>query len=79
MADAERHFPGQIEAIREWFTWYKATDPQTLERDPSKKNIFGFDGKPLGTAQTWEVIQEAHGTWAALVTRQVAAGARKLA
>jgi hypothetical protein len=26
LADAETHFPGQVDRIREWFTWYKAVD-----------------------------------------------------
>ena len=77
--DAELYFPGEIDAIREWFTWYKATDPETGARDESKKNVFGFDGKALDTIQTWEVLREAHGTWTNLVTRQVKAGHRKLA
>lgn len=79
MEDAELFFPGEIDAIREWFTWYKAIDPVTGERDESKKNIFAFGGKPLNTDKTWGVIKEAHGTWQALVTRQVKAGKRKLA
>ena len=77
--DADKYFPGEIDAIRDWFTWYKATDPKTGERDPSKKNVFGFDGRALDTTKAWEVVREAHGTWADLVTRQVKAGGRKLA
>jgi len=79
MADVEKHRPGEIDAIREWFTWYKATDPETGARDESKKNIIGFDGRALGTEDAWNVVREAHGTWAHLVTRQVKAGERKLA
>jgi len=78
LEDCNVFFPGEVDAIREWFTWYKATDPETGKRDDSKKNIFGFEGKALNTAQTWDVIREAHGTWAALVTRQVKCGKRKL-
>ena len=26
LEDCERHFPGQIERVREWFMWYKAVD-----------------------------------------------------
>jgi len=79
MEDANKYFPGEIDAIREWFTWYKATDPETGARDESKKNVFGFDGRALGTAEAWKIIKEAHGTWTNLVTRQVKAGKRKLA
>lgn len=79
MEDVNTHFPGEIDEIREWFTWYKATDPETGARDPFKKNIFGFGGAALDTSKTWGVIREAHGTWANLVTRQVKAGERKLA
>jgi inorganic pyrophosphatase len=79
MADVDTFFPGEIDRIREWFTWYKATDPATGERDESKKNVFGFDGKALGTEKTWDVIREANTSWAKLVTRQVKAGQRKLA
>ena len=35
--DCEKHFPGEIDAIREWFTWYKATDPDTGARDASSR------------------------------------------
>ena len=79
LEDVERVFPGEVDAVREWFTWYKATDPETGERDEAKKNVFGFDGAVLDTAKTWQVIREAHGTWTDLITRQVKAGARKLA
>ena len=62
-----------------WFTWYKATDPETGARDESKKNVFGFGGAALDTEKAWDVVREAHGTWAKLITRQVMAGKRKLA
>lgn len=77
--DVDRHFPGEIDKVREWFTWYKATDPDTGKRDATKKNEFGFDGRALGTDAAWDVIMEAHGTWANLVMRRVKAGARRLA
>ena len=56
-----------------------ATDPETGARDESKKNVFGFDGKALDTTKAWEIVREAHGTWADLITRQVQCGERKLA
>ncbi len=77
--DVDRLFPGEIDKVREWFTWYKATDPATGKRDESKKNEFGFSGRALDTDATWDVIMEAHGTWANLVMRRVKAGARMLA
>lgn len=79
MDDVNSAFPGVIDEIREWFTWYKATDPATGARDESKKNVFGFDGRALGTEEAWGVIREAHSSWAKLVTRRVRPGARKLA
>ena len=80
LADVERVFPGEVDKIREWFTWYKAIDPKTGEKKPgAEPNVFGFDGKPLGTEATWGVIREAHGTWFQLISRQVKAGKRKLA
>lgn len=72
-------FDAGLTCRAEWFTWYKATDPETGERDPSKKNVFGFNGDALDTTKAWQVIREAHGTWADLVTRQVKCGMRKLA
>lgn len=79
LEDANLFFPGEIDKIRDWFTWYKATDPETGARDESKKNVFGFGGKALSTEETWRVIREAHTSWANLVTRQVKPGSRKLA
>ena len=57
----------------------QATDPETGARDESKKNVFGFGGKALDTTKAWEIVREAHGTWADLITRQVKCGERKLA
>ena len=79
LEDCERVLPGQVDAVREWFTWYKATD-ETGKRMPDKEpNVFGFDGRALDTAAALGVIQEAHTTWVALMLRQVAPGKLKLA
>ena len=75
----EKAMPGQVDAVREWFTWYKATDPETLARDESKKNVFGFEGKPLDTATTMDIIEVAHESWANLVLRKVPAKKLQLA
>lgn len=74
LADAETHFPGQVDRIREWFTWYKAVDglpgdgPLSSNKLEGKEpNVFGFDGKALDVPEALNVLRETHRSWAALV------------
>jgi len=73
LEDCERLLPGQIDAVREWFTWYKAVGEDGARLPDKEPNIFGFEGMPLPTEKALEVIKEAHNTWAALVLRKVPA------
>ena len=41
IADVEKHLPGYVSGIREWFRWYKTPDDKPL-------NGFGFDERALG-------------------------------
>lgn len=40
IADVEKHLPGYVSGIREWFRWYKTPDDKPL-------NGFGFDERAL--------------------------------
>ena len=47
--DVEKHFPGQIARVREWFTWYKAVDGARRQRwHRHHRRVYG----KLGTRQT---------------------------
>ena len=40
----------QVDAVREWFTWYKATSPEGERIEGAEPNIFEFEGAPLDTS-----------------------------
>merc|ERR550514_2011413 len=65
--DLEKHMPGVISGIREWFRWYKTPDDKPL-------NAFGFDEKALDKAQTLKVIDETHDAWKKLISGETDAG-----
>ena len=67
-----------MDAVREWFTWYKATSPEGERIEGAEPNFFEFDGKPLDTAATLKIIGEGHACWNTLVTRRCRAGKLKL-
>ena len=54
--DVEKHLPGVVSGIREWFRWYKTPDDKPL-------NAFGFDEKALPKKVADEVINETHEYW----------------
>jgi inorganic pyrophosphatase len=54
--DVERHCPGTISGIREWFRWYKTPDGKALNR-------FGFSEAALGRSKALQVIEETHEAW----------------
>eukprot|EP00448_Togula_jolla_P019259 CAMPEP_0170582420 /NCGR_PEP_ID=MMETSP0224-20130122/7574_1 /TAXON_ID=285029 /ORGANISM="Togula jolla, Strain CCCM 725" /LENGTH=265 /DNA_ID=CAMNT_0010905643 /DNA_START=54 /DNA_END=851 /DNA_ORIENTATION=- len=54
--DVEKHCPGVISGIREWFRWYKTPDGKPL-------NAFGYDEKALDKKMALEVVAEGHEAW----------------
>lgn len=67
IADVEKHLPGYVSGIREWFRWYKTPDDKPL-------NGFGFDERALDKAETIKVIDECNGHWQSLVDGKTEAG-----
>jgi inorganic pyrophosphatase len=61
--DVEKHMPGVISGIREWFRWYKTPDNKPL-------NKFGFDDKCLHRKQAIEVVHETHKQYQSLILRK---------
>ncbi|KOO30619.1 inorganic pyrophosphatase [Chrysochromulina tobinii] len=45
LAELEAAMPGQIDEVREWFTWYKALDANGKRIPDSEPNVFGFEGR----------------------------------
>ena len=77
LADLERLLPGQVDEVREWFTWYKATDADGNRIEGAEPNFFEFDGKPLDTPAALQIIAEGHTCWTQLVMRRCRAGKLK--
>ncbi|XP_010527173.1 PREDICTED: soluble inorganic pyrophosphatase 6, chloroplastic-like [Tarenaya hassleriana] len=65
--DVEKHFPGTLTAIREWFRDYKIPDGKPA-------NMFGLGNKPANKDYALKVIHETNESWAKLVKRSVPAG-----
>ncbi|GIL92845.1 hypothetical protein Vretimale_19206 [Volvox reticuliferus] len=51
--DVEKHFPGEIQKVLEWFRDYKIPDGKPA-------NKFGYDNKCMNKEFTMHVIQETH-------------------
>jgi len=67
ITDVEKHLPGVISAIREWFRSYKTTDGKP-------ENKFAFDEKALPKSFAYNVIADAHQHWKDLVAGKKPAG-----
>ncbi|XP_010546358.1 PREDICTED: soluble inorganic pyrophosphatase 6, chloroplastic-like [Tarenaya hassleriana] len=65
--DVEKHFPGTLTAIRDWFRDYKIPDGKPA-------NKFGLGNKPANKDYALKVIHETNESWAKLVKRSVPAG-----
>ncbi|KAJ8764778.1 hypothetical protein K2173_009179 [Erythroxylum novogranatense] len=65
--DVEKHFPGTLTAIRDWFRDYKIPDGKPA-------NKFGLGNKPAGKDYALKVITETNESWAKLVKRSIPAG-----
>ncbi|KAG0577491.1 hypothetical protein KC19_5G160300 [Ceratodon purpureus] len=65
--DVEKHFPGTLTAIRDWFRDYKIPDGKPA-------NKFGLGNKAADKEYALKVIAETNEAWAKLVKRSVPAG-----
>lgn len=65
--DVEKHFPGTLTAIRDWFRDYKIPDGKPA-------NKFGLGNKAAGKDYALKVIAETNKFWSSLVTRSASAG-----
>ncbi|CAN7068898.1 unnamed protein product [Brassica rapa subsp. trilocularis] len=65
--DVEKHFPGTLTAIRDWFRDYKIPDGKPANR-------FGLGDKPANKDYALKIIHETNESWAKLVKRSVDAG-----
>ncbi|KAK6156735.1 hypothetical protein DH2020_010983 [Rehmannia glutinosa] len=65
--DVEKHFPGTLTAIRDWFRDYKIPDGKPANR-------FGLGNKPANKDFALKVINETNESWAKLVKRSIPAG-----
>ncbi|KAK2987429.1 hypothetical protein RJ640_018566, partial [Escallonia rubra] len=65
--DVEKHFPGTLTAIRDWFRDYKIPDGKPA-------NKFGLGNKAADKDYALKVITETNEAWAKLVKRSIPAG-----
>ncbi|KFK28142.1 hypothetical protein AALP_AA8G477800 [Arabis alpina] len=65
--DVEKHFPGTLTAIRDWFRDYKIPDGKPANR-------FALGDKPVNKDYALKIIQETNESWAKLVKRSVSPG-----
>ncbi|MBA0823923.1 hypothetical protein Goarm_020616 [Gossypium armourianum] len=65
--DVERHFPGTLTAIRNWFRDYKIPDGKPA-------NKFGLGNKAASKEYALKVIKETNESWAKRVKRSIPAG-----
>eukprot|EP00252_Welwitschia_mirabilis_P016899 TRINITY_DN37644_c0_g1_i1.p1 TRINITY_DN37644_c0_g1~~TRINITY_DN37644_c0_g1_i1.p1 ORF type:complete len:305 (-),score=54.22 TRINITY_DN37644_c0_g1_i1:159-1073(-) len=70
--DVEKHFPGTLTAIRDWFRDYKIPDGKPA-------NKFGLGNKPANKEYALKVIAETNEAWTKLVTRSISVGDLSLA
>ncbi|XP_073126289.1 soluble inorganic pyrophosphatase 6, chloroplastic [Henckelia pumila] len=70
--DVEKHFPGTLTAIRDWFRDYKIPDGKPA-------NKFGLGNKPANKDFALKIITETNESWAKLVKRSIPAGELSLA
>lgn len=62
--DVEKHFPGTLTAIRDWFRDYKIPDGKPA-------NKFGLGNKPANKDYALKIITETNESWAKLVKRSI--------
>jgi len=59
--DVEKHLPGQLNAIREWFRTYKIPDGKP-------PNVFGLEERFMNKAYSMQIIKECNIAWKELIT-----------
>jgi len=64
IGDIDKHYPGTVSGIREWFRWYKAPDGKPLNR-------FGHNEAPVNRIEAERVITEASEAYSRLKDRTV--------
>jgi len=65
--DVEKHFPGTLTAIRDWFRDYKIPDGKPA-------NKFGLGNKAADKDYALKVIKETNESWNKLIKRSIPAG-----
>ncbi|CAH1450506.1 unnamed protein product [Lactuca virosa] len=65
--DVDKHFPGTLTAIRDWFRDYKIPDGKPA-------NKFGLGNKAANKDYALKVIAETNESWAKLVKRSIPSG-----
>ncbi|RYR65853.1 hypothetical protein Ahy_A03g011773 [Arachis hypogaea] len=65
--DVEKHFPGTLTAIRDWFRDYKIPDGKPA-------NKFGLGNKAANKDYALKVIEETNESWTKLIKRSIPAG-----
>lgn len=61
IGDVEKHLPGTLNAIREWFRTYKIPDGKP-------PNVFGLNERFMDKAYTMQIIKECNQAWKELIT-----------
>ncbi|KAI9319863.1 inorganic pyrophosphatase [Dichotomocladium elegans] len=64
IADVEKHYPGLIDATRQWFKIYKIPDGKPA-------NQFAFDGECKDKAYAAHIIEETHQAWKDLIQGKI--------
>lgn len=59
--DVDKHLPGQLSAIREWFRTYKIPDGKP-------PNVFGLGERFMDKTYALEIIKECNQSWKELIT-----------
>lgn len=59
--DVDKHLPGQLSAIREWYRTYKIPDGKP-------PNVFGLDERFMNKAYAMQIIKECNIAWKGLIT-----------
>jgi len=54
--DLEKHMPGKVKSILDWFKYYKMPDGKP-------ENVFGFDEKALDVDFTHSIVDLTHKAW----------------
>ena len=70
--DVERHLPGTLHAIREWFRLYKTADGKP-------ENTFALDELFMDRSYAQQIIADCNGSWKTLMSGDAANGEASVA